>query len=480
MKLDPRFQSAAKEGRATAHVYDLSSTHPSQVNLENSADVAILLFCLSAIGPHPSAALSRASRHVIDILKPGGTLVIRDYGRLDEAQMKLSRGEKKIDENFYRKGDGTGCYYFELEDLKDLFLGDEDDAKLELLEIEYIQRVYRNRGDNSTRRRVWIQGRFRKPIATPIEKDSITPSLSNSNIDNYSATAAVRWENYYKTLTTSRSSSLRVPTNLFQIFPNEFGPWQSLMKQHRRGNEQNIQPSYVMSDGAISDCVTIVDLGCGLAANSSLLDLIYALQKQQQLQTDEENKIPTVKIHFLDVSATAIQQLCDDERYKSGLASGSVASHVHDIRQPWALNESADNRFDIVLLLFTLSTIGPCNSEDMKQTVINAVSMLRPGGVLLFRDYGRYDDDQLQLNSIPGAQLHNNFYLRDDSSEIGCYFFDLDEVRELFVDAGLEVLQLEYTTRTYKKTGKSSKDLSKNGGAAERKRIFVDGRFRKL
>jgi tRNAThr (cytosine32-N3)-methyltransferase len=137
LKLDPRFQSAEKEGRATAHVYDLSSTHPSQVNLENTADVAILLFCLSAIGPHPSAALSRASRHVIDILKPGGTLVIRDYGRLDEAQMKLSRGEKKIDENFYRKGDGTGCYYFELEDLKDLFVNDQNG--LELLELEYVR-----------------------------------------------------------------------------------------------------------------------------------------------------------------------------------------------------------------------------------------------------------------------------------------------------------------------------------------------------
>lgn len=484
LKLDPRFQSAAKEGRATAHVYDLSSTHPSQVNLENTADVAILLFCLSAIGPHPSAALSRASRHVIDILKPGGTLVIRDYGRLDEAQMKLSRGEKKIDENFYRKGDGTGCYYFELQDLKDLFVNDQNG--LELLELEYIQRVYRNRGDNSTRRRVWIQGRFRKPVATPKEKESIARPLSNGSIDTYSATAAVRWENYYKAFETSKSSPLRVPTNLFQIFP-EFSPWQSLMKQqrrenHRRGNEQNIQPLY--NDGGISDCltisdcVTIVDLGCGLAANCSLLDLIYTLQKQHQQQTDEENKIPRVKVHFLDISATAIQQLCDDERYKSGLAKGSVASHVHDIRQPWALDESADKRFDLVLLLFTLSTIGPCNCDDMKQTVINAVNMLRQGGVLLFRDYGRYDDDQLQLNSIPGAQLHNNFYLREDSST-GCYFFDLDEVRELFVGAGLEVLQLEYTTRTYKKTGKSSKDLSKNGGAAERKRIFVDGRFRK-
>lgn len=76
---DNRFQTAAKEGRATAHVYDLSSTHPSTIHigmdeqclrranqssqvLAESADVAILLFCISAIGPHPSPSLSRAAR----------------------------------------------------------------------------------------------------------------------------------------------------------------------------------------------------------------------------------------------------------------------------------------------------------------------------------------------------------------------------------------------------------------------------------
>ena len=105
LKEDARFQYAAKENRATGHVYDLSSMHPSTIYignktdanhdagstttrrqevLANSSDVAILLFCLSAIGPHPSPSLSRAAQHAIDMLRPGGTLVIRDYGRLDE------------------------------------------------------------------------------------------------------------------------------------------------------------------------------------------------------------------------------------------------------------------------------------------------------------------------------------------------------------------------------------------------------------
>ena len=143
------------------------------------------------------------------------------------------------------------------------------------------------------------------------------------------------------------------------------------------------------------------------------------------------------------------------------------------------------------MLLFALSAIGPYKSDDLRNAVTSAIKMLKPGGVILFRDYGRYDDDQLQLNSVSGAQICNNFYLRgvdDDGEEdstignrsnmgTGCYFFELDEVRNMF--AGLEVLQLECTTRTYKKSGKSAKDLSKNGGAAERRRKFIQGRFRK-
>lgn len=167
LKDDERFQSAASEGRATAHVYDLSSMHPSKISIApnsnknsyatnsdeettsqtlcNSADIAILLFCLSAIGPHPSPALSRAARHVIDMLKPGGVLVMRDYGRLDEAQLKLGAGNKELGQNFYRKGDGTGCYYFELHDLKELFSNDTCldgcNDKLNVLELDTSRRI---------------------------------------------------------------------------------------------------------------------------------------------------------------------------------------------------------------------------------------------------------------------------------------------------------------------------------------------------
>ena len=125
-------------------------------NFQGKATVTSLLFCLSAIHPdHQPDAV----RHAASTLGPGGVLVFRDYGRFDQAQIKLgSQRNKLVADNFYRKHDGTKCYYFTLEELRTLFRN----AGMEVIELEYIKRVYKNRAENSTRRRVWVHGRFRK------------------------------------------------------------------------------------------------------------------------------------------------------------------------------------------------------------------------------------------------------------------------------------------------------------------------------
>ena len=159
LKQDERFLRATQKNLAHAYVCDISAPGFPQ-ECQNVADVTTLLFCLSAIAP--GEPMIQAVQNVASTLKPNnGVLVFRDYGRYDEAQMKLgtSRNKQLDDDNFYRKHDGTKCFYFSLDDVRKLF---EEKAGLNVLELKYLRRIYRNRGTNEVRRRVWVQGRFQK------------------------------------------------------------------------------------------------------------------------------------------------------------------------------------------------------------------------------------------------------------------------------------------------------------------------------
>jgi len=149
-------QSTFESGRSIfGHVCDISKFFPPPCI--GVADVTTLIFCISALDPDD---MPKAARHVASSLKPGGVLIVRDYGRYDEAQMKLGTSRnKRLKDNFYRKHDGTKCYYFSLEDLDKLF----SNAGLDVIELYYLRRLYGNKASGETRRRIWVQGRFMKP-----------------------------------------------------------------------------------------------------------------------------------------------------------------------------------------------------------------------------------------------------------------------------------------------------------------------------
>lgn len=136
---------------------------------DESIDLILCFFVLSAI---PPSAQGIVIRKLSRALKVGGKLLIRDYGRYDEAQLRFGKNNRLAD-NHYVRSDGTLSYYFDLDDLDNLCCQgcikgpDESDilsspTGLQREEAEYILRQYANRSKKEARHRVWVHAKYIK------------------------------------------------------------------------------------------------------------------------------------------------------------------------------------------------------------------------------------------------------------------------------------------------------------------------------
>jgi tRNAThr (cytosine32-N3)-methyltransferase len=140
----------------------------------NSVDVVILIFIFSALSPLQWA---KAVENVYHVLKPGGEVLFRDYGRGDLAQVRFKAG-RWMEDNFYVRGDGTRVYFFEKEQLEDIWGGSPrqpDESRsphFEILNLDIDRRLIVNRQRKLKMFRCWIQGRFRKPQSETMATES--------------------------------------------------------------------------------------------------------------------------------------------------------------------------------------------------------------------------------------------------------------------------------------------------------------------
>ncbi|KDN47127.1 hypothetical protein RSAG8_03904, partial [Rhizoctonia solani AG-8 WAC10335] len=154
----------------------------------------------------------------------------------------------------------------------------------------------------------------------------------------------------------------------------------------------------------------VVEIGCG--AGNTVFPLL------------ESNQNPKLNIIGCDYSSKAVEVVKAHPLYAANHI-GTVSAHVWDLASPILPPGVDSGTVDIVVMVFVLSALHP---KEWSQAVTNVYRMLKPGGLIVLRDYGRYDLTQLRFKE--GRLLGDNFYVRGDGTRV--YFFDLDELALLF------------------------------------------------
>ncbi|XP_044017739.1 tRNA N(3)-methylcytidine methyltransferase METTL2 isoform X2 [Aphidius gifuensis] len=268
-------------------------------------------------------------------------------------------------------------------------------------------------------------------------------TLTNEQLENLEIDADKNWDKFYG---IHQNRFFKDRNWLFTEFP-ELAPHihENDKNESVKLNQQQLESS--------NDNEKLTENNKKTAENNVNNDIEYLEEKMKHLTDDlstkshkifeigcgvgntifpilQYNTNPNLFIYGCDFSSTAIDILKQDSNYDKSRCQVFVLDATKD---DWS-TPFDEQTLDVIILIFVFSSIPP---EKQQHVVQQMYKYLKPGGIVLLRDYGRYDLAQLRFKK--GRCLADNYYARGDGTLV--YFFTQDEIKNLFLQCGFEEIQ---------------------------------------
>ncbi|KAE8659970.1 hypothetical protein F3Y22_tig00116959pilonHSYRG00132 [Hibiscus syriacus] len=260
-----------------------------------------------------------------------------------------------------------------------------------------------------------------------------------------------------------------------QVSKDPIKAWQSFHIQHSSGKFFK-ERRYLLKEFpelvSCGDDSKVLEVGCG--NGSTALPILRNETLQRAKEFVVASNVALVEHRFCpfycDFATTGFPKwlACDYCRENFGEKNPNCISDVREERTLETDSLSMGERssciggVDFITLIFTLSAVP---FQIMPTALRECFSVLKPGGMLLFRDYGLYDMTMLRFEADQRVGFRE--YTRSDGTH--SYFFCLDTVRNLFICAGFIELEIEYCC---------VKSVNRRNGKSM-KRVWVHGKFQK-
>ncbi|EGC31301.1 hypothetical protein DICPUDRAFT_40138 [Dictyostelium purpureum] len=148
---------------------------------------------------------------------------------------------------------------------------------------------------------------------------------------------------------------------------------------------------------------------------------------------------------FSDHAVKLLNQSVESNEKYRGRCSGFVYNAVDGIDKLPKETIEQFGTFDLVVIIFVLSAMDPAT---MPAVVDMCYKVLKPGGMVLIRDYAVDDMAQYRFVSDSGSKnkLGDNFHVRYDGTR--AYYFSLQVMEDLYKAGGFKTFQNIYVEKT--------------------------------